>query len=79
MKNGNFRFHLAVAAAISFGVSLFAWGALGVFEMVPFWAVSTGVAIVAATAGWLSGRRVAVTAAVAFLLRAAILAAALLR
>ncbi len=77
MKNGDFLIHLALAAAISFGVSLFAWVALGVFEIIPFWAVSTGVAIIAAATGWLSGRRVAVTLAVALILRVAILAAAI--
>lgn len=76
MKNGNFLVHLAVAAAISFGVSIYAWAVLGVFAPVPFLAVSSGVTVAAALAGWAGGRRLALTAAIAFVLRIAILAAA---
>jgi len=76
MKSGKFHIHLAVAAAISFGISFFAWSALGVFETIPFWTVSISITLVASFAGWISGRRLAVTATVAFLARAAFLAAA---
>jgi hypothetical protein len=76
MKNDNFLIHLAVAAAISFGVSIYAWAGLGVFAPVPFLAVSSGVSIAAALGGFLAGRRLALTAAIALILRIAILAAA---
>lgn len=74
--NGRFLIHLAVAAAISFGVSVYAWAVLGVFAPVPFLIVSSGVAVAAALAGWFGGRRLALTAAIALILRIAILAAA---
>jgi hypothetical protein len=77
MKNDSFFLHLAVAAAISFGVSIYAFAVLGVFAPVPFVAVSTGVALAAALGGFLlGGRRLALTAAIALILRIAILAAA---
>lgn len=77
MKNDNIFIHAAIAAAISFGISIYAWLGLGVFLAGPFWAVSTGVAAIAVLAGWLSGRRLLVTAFAAFLLRAGVLALAL--
>lgn len=77
MTTSQLSTHLALAGAISFGISIFAWAALGVFELAPFVIVSTGVAIASAAAGWLLGRRLEITAAAAFIGRTAILAAAI--
>ena len=77
MRNDSLFLHLALAAAISFGISVYAWLGLGVFLPVPFWAVSSGVALAATVIGWMAGRRLLVTAAAAFLARTAFLAMAL--
>lgn len=77
MKVHSLLLHFALAAAISFGLSIYAWIGLGIFRPAPFWAVSVGVALAATLVGWMTGRRLFVTAAAALIARAAILAMAL--
>ncbi|WP_339748729.1 hypothetical protein [uncultured Maricaulis sp.] len=61
--------HLLLAAAVSYGLSGLFWLVLNVFNLQGFIAVSAACALAGALAGWLSGRRLWVTAGATAVIR----------
>ena len=66
--------HLALAAILSFGLSLGFWVLLGVFDLRGFWVVSTACALIGGLGGYLAGKRIAVTALLTMIVRIAVFA-----
>lgn len=77
MNANSFIVHLLIAAILSFAISIGAWAFLHVFVLVPFLVVSTGVAVLAAAAGYIFGKRLWATAILAIIMRLAVLYLAL--
>jgi hypothetical protein len=64
--------HLLAALAVSYALSVFFWLGLGVFQLVPFFVVSFGVAVVGAAVGILFKRTLWATIGATVVLRVAI-------
>lgn len=61
--------HSALALIVSFGLSVFFWLALGVFNLQGFWAVSIGCAFLGVVLGLVFFRRLWVTGAATAMIR----------
>ena len=61
--------HSALALIVSFGLSVFFWLALGVFNLQGFWAVSIGCASLGVVFGLVFFRRIWVTGAATAMIR----------
>lgn len=66
--------HLALAAILSFGLSLGFWAVFGVFDLRGFWVVSTACALIGALGGYLAGKRLAATTLLTVIVRVAVFA-----
>ncbi len=69
MKSKSFLAHILVAALLSYGLSIFFRFAFGVFNLGGFIGVSALAAAIGLLAGWLSGKRLLVTALVTVMVR----------
>ena len=68
-----FLTHLVIASLISFGLSIYAWLGLGVFELIPFFIVSGVCALTGAViGGWLAGSNIMITIGMTALIRVAV-------
>lgn len=64
--------HGAVALALSYGLSLYFWFALGTFNLIGFIVVSACVALMGALCGWFLNKNIWITAIATIILRLAI-------
>ncbi len=73
MKNNSLLVHFALAAILSFGISIAVWLLFDIFNPVGFLIASGCAALFGALAGWSSGRLLATTFSATVLVRAGIL------
>ncbi|VAW04728.1 hypothetical protein MNBD_ALPHA05-1381 [hydrothermal vent metagenome] len=73
MQNNSFLVHLILAVCVSFGISIYVWVQLDIFNLAFFWIVSTITAALGAFVGWVVGRDLIATFIVTMLTRAIVL------
>lgn len=61
-KNPSFMAHITLAIIIAYGLSVYFWLGLGVFNLIGFIGVSALAVVIGLAAGWLMGKRLWVTA-----------------